>query len=83
MTKACLGCHGAEAVQDSRGSVPDLRYLPPEKHALWNEIVRGGLLKINGMPAHADSVTEEEASAIHAYIIDLQKIYFAQHKDGQ
>jgi quinohemoprotein ethanol dehydrogenase len=46
--------------------------MPEEAHAAFNEIVlRGGLLA-GGMPRWDDLLSEADANAIHAYLIDLQ-----------
>ena len=44
----CAVCHGALVV--SGGVVPDLRMLPPEKHAIFKEIVYDGIIHGAGMP---------------------------------
>ena len=63
----CFACHGDTAV--SGGVIPDLRYTSQATHALWNEIVLGGLLKSGGMASYASILSEEDASAIQAYVI--------------
>ncbi len=63
----CMVCHGALAV--SGGVVPDLRMLPPEKHAIFNEIVYDGVIHGAGMPKLADLVSEQDVHDIHAYVI--------------
>ena len=82
-TWVCDGCH-SPAVDGSgawveNGAVPDLRYAPPQVHRQWHAIVLGGTHWEQGMPGFADppkfafpnmKMTEEEADAIHAYIID-------------
>jgi quinohemoprotein ethanol dehydrogenase len=63
----CMVCHGALVV--SGGVVPDLRMLPPEKHAIFKEIVYDGVIHGAGMPRLGDLVTEQDVLDIHAYII--------------
>jgi len=63
----CAVCHGALAV--SGGVVPDLRMLPPEKHAIFNEIVYDGIIHGAGMPKLSDLVSEQDVHDIHAYVI--------------
>jgi quinohemoprotein ethanol dehydrogenase len=63
----CMVCHGALVV--SGGVVPDLRMLPPEKHAIFKEIVYDGVIHGAGMPKLGDLVTEQDVRDIHAYII--------------
>src|SRR6266567_2008945 len=82
-TFVCDGCHspgldGSGAwVLD--GAVPDLRYMPPEVHKDWYQIVLGGSHWDKGMPGFADppkfafphaKMTVQDADAIHAYVID-------------
>ena len=64
----CMGCHGLNAI--SGLLIPDLRgsaYLWDAKD--WEDVVRGGKLKSKGMASFADNVTEEEAQAVRAYVI--------------
>jgi quinohemoprotein ethanol dehydrogenase len=79
----CEGCHspgidgsGARVLD---GAIPDLRYMPPEVHKKWHEIVLGGSDWAKGMPGMAfpprfafpkGRMTVEQADAIHAYVID-------------
>ncbi len=63
----CMVCHGALVV--SGGVVPDLRMLPPEKHAIFKDIVYDGVIHGAGMPMMGDLVTEQDVQDIHAYII--------------
>lgn len=65
----CELCHGIEAIA-GRGSVPDLRRLNAPRYELFSQIVRGGLLKANGMPIFADSISEEQLPALKAYILE-------------
>jgi quinohemoprotein ethanol dehydrogenase len=82
-TFVCDGCHspgldGSGAwVLD--GAVPDLRYMPPDAHEGWYQIVLGGSHWDKGMPGFADppkfafpsdKMTVQDADAIHAYVID-------------
>jgi mono/diheme cytochrome c family protein len=62
----CGGCHG---LHGSTPMLPDLRRMSPEKHKLFQQIVRGGLLEPLGMSSFADDLSEQEVTAIHAYII--------------
>jgi quinohemoprotein ethanol dehydrogenase len=63
----CGSCHGFYAI--SGGSIRDLRYMQPETHAAFKDIVLGGIMKEIGMASFADVFTEAEVEAIHAYII--------------
>ncbi|MBV23580.1 MAG: PQQ-dependent dehydrogenase, methanol/ethanol family [Rhodospirillaceae bacterium] len=62
--KACHKCH-----RNLHGIYPDLRRMTPDKHEMFLEIVRGGLLQEGGMASFADSLSEEDAQAIHDYLI--------------
>ena len=64
--RVCVWCHGMGAV----GTVnADLRLMTAETHERFQAIVRGGLLRENGMESFADAVTQEEAELIHQYVI--------------
>jgi quinohemoprotein ethanol dehydrogenase len=93
-TFVCDGCHspgldGSGAwVLD--GAVPDLRYMPPDAHKDWYQIVLGGSHWDSGMPGFAnppkfafpsDKMTVADADALHAYVIDgAWKAYKAEHE---
>ncbi len=63
----CTVCHGFRAI--GGGLIPDLRYLTPETHAIFDRIVGEGLLEPAGMPSFEGRLTPQEIEAIHAYII--------------
>jgi quinohemoprotein ethanol dehydrogenase len=65
-TQHCSFCHGTMVV--SPGVIPDLRRLDENKRAHFQDIVRGGILKDNGMASFGDLISKEEADAILAYI---------------
>jgi len=64
----CSRCHGTGAV--SGGILPDLRYMQPGTHQLFNQIVIDGIFNDIGMISFADVLTEEDASAIHDHLIE-------------
>ena len=64
----CALCHSNQL----RSITPDLRRMPAEVHKQFNEIVLHGLFLPGGMPRWDDRLTEADANAIHAYLIDLQ-----------
>jgi quinohemoprotein ethanol dehydrogenase len=64
----CMGCHGMGLV--SMDSVPDLRYIPEAFHKSFKDIVLGGALKDRGMVSFAQVISNEQADALHAYILD-------------
>ena len=47
----------------------DLRYMTAETHEQFNDIVIRGLRADRGMPAFADKYNEQDAEAVHAFII--------------
>ena len=61
----CAVCHG----QNAAGGVKDLRHMTPETHADFLDIVLGGKRKAQGMASFADRLSEDDAKAIHAYLI--------------
>jgi quinohemoprotein ethanol dehydrogenase len=62
----CGFCHGNAAI--SPGVTPDLRRMNENIRDHFQDIVRGGMLKDNGMASFGDLVSEEEAEAIKSYI---------------
>ena len=61
----CSRCHGDGAV----GGVKDLRWMTPERHAAFDDIVLKGIRADRGMASFGDLLTREQADAIHAYLI--------------
>jgi quinohemoprotein ethanol dehydrogenase len=64
----CMACHGDAAVGGQ--VIPDLRAITPQTHSNWQAIVRGGLHWDKGMVGFAEILSEEEADAIHHYVIE-------------
>ncbi|MYE48052.1 MAG: PQQ-dependent dehydrogenase, methanol/ethanol family [Gammaproteobacteria bacterium] len=64
----CMHCHGPNAA--SGGNVSDLRHSHISIFDIWTEIVLDGTLESNGMPAHADVLTQDESDAIKYYVQD-------------
>ncbi len=64
----CVLCHSNQ----HRSITPDLRRMQPASHQAFKQIVLKGLLQANGMPRWDDVLTESDADALHAYLIDLQ-----------
>jgi PQQ-dependent dehydrogenase (methanol/ethanol family) len=62
----CRICHGGNVL--SSGMTPDLRYMSAETHASFKDIVVRGARP--GMPPFADVLSEGDADAIHAFLID-------------
>jgi quinohemoprotein ethanol dehydrogenase len=63
--QTCAQCHGALAI----GGMKDLRYMTAETHAAFNDIVLRGTRSELGMASFADLLTEQDAEAVHAYVI--------------
>ncbi|HIG40696.1 MAG: PQQ-dependent dehydrogenase, methanol/ethanol family [bacterium] len=66
--KYCGWCHGGGVV--SSMLYPDLRYLSPDKHAIFKEIVVDGALQGLGMPKFDDVLDASQALAIQAFVIE-------------
>jgi quinohemoprotein ethanol dehydrogenase len=63
--ETCSTCHG----KDARGGMKDLRWMTPETHAEFFDIVLGGKRTEKGMASFADILSKEQAEAIHQYLI--------------
>jgi mono/diheme cytochrome c family protein len=91
----CTNCHGSNLdgtgawIMD--GAIPDLRYMPQDAHDRFIPIVMAGIKRRNGMPGFSDGgenyplvntkMTLDDATAIHAYLIDMQwKAYEAEQQ---
>ncbi|MFT5888525.1 MAG: quinohemoprotein ethanol dehydrogenase [Zhongshania sp.] len=68
----CNACHGTEAI--SNGAIPDLRHLPPAFHDNFNAIVLDGVMSKAGMVGFADVLSEDDAYAIHAFILEQANV---------
>jgi PQQ-dependent dehydrogenase (methanol/ethanol family) len=67
--KHCLVCHGYDAI--SGGVIPDLRASGAVADAAtFKSIVLGGALKSQGMVSFAKVMTDADAAAVRAYLID-------------
>ena len=65
--KYCGVCHGPGV--RAGGVLPDLRYMVPGTHIVFEDIVLGGILKERGMVSFAGSLSKEDTKAVHQYII--------------
>ena len=61
----CSTCHA----KDARGGVKDLRWMSPDTHAEFLDIVLRGTRSERGMASFADILTKPQAEAIHQYLI--------------
>ena len=70
---ACGLCHGSLTIgRRPYSSVPDLRYLTADKHKQFKNIVLKGFRRPQGMLPYEGIISEEDAEAIHAFIIERQ-----------
>jgi quinohemoprotein ethanol dehydrogenase len=63
----CSWCHGVEA---EPGILPDMLSLTPGTHQIFKEIVLDGLYESKGMAGFSDVLSENDVTAIQAYILD-------------
>jgi quinohemoprotein ethanol dehydrogenase len=63
--QTCAVCHGQRAI----GGVKDLRHMTADTHAKFNDIVLRGLYLDKGMANFSDLISQQQADAIHAYLI--------------
>ena len=76
----CAYCHGDGF--RTGGPTPDLRWSSPQVHDIWQDIVRGGILKSLGMVSFAEFVSEEDAEAIRQYALsEANRVYLQQHTE--
>src|SRR5690606_12745852 len=64
-SQTCVRCHGEDAI----GGVKDLRFMTPQGHARFDDVVLKGILRERGMESFADLLTPEDSEAIHQYLI--------------
>jgi len=73
---SCSVCHGPGVV-GSTGGLPDLRYSTADIHSAWDAIVRAGAFAGKGMPGFAHVLSEADASAVQAYVIEQTRATIA------
>ncbi|HKY92388.1 MAG TPA: PQQ-dependent dehydrogenase, methanol/ethanol family [Nevskiaceae bacterium] len=71
----CGVCHGLNVV--GGGIIPDLRYLTPDKHAIFAGIVAGAKAD-RGMPSFAGRIPQEDVEAIRQYVIARSHVLKAE-----
>jgi quinohemoprotein ethanol dehydrogenase len=75
----CAACHG----QNANGTGPkDLRFLKPDSHKDFNDIVLGGKFRDRGMVPFNGVLTAEQVESVHSYVIsrgqeDWQPVFVA------
>jgi quinohemoprotein ethanol dehydrogenase len=62
----CSTCHGQSAIGSG---AKDLRFIKPQSHTEFNEIVLGGKFKDKGMVPFNGVLTAEQVDAVHSYVI--------------
>jgi len=72
----CSVCHGP-GVTGSGGGTPDLRYSSAAVHESWDAIVRGGAYVGKGMASFAGVLSEDDSTAVHAYVIEQTRATIA------
>lgn len=75
----CALCHGVAA----RGGIKDLRFMTPETHAQFLDIVIGGTRQQVGMAGFADKLSQEDAQAIHTYLLTRANEDWGQSGSGK
>lgn len=63
----CAVCHGLLAV--SSGTIQDLRHLDETGHRRFDAVVRGGILRNQGMPSFSDLLSEGDVASIQEYLL--------------
>ncbi len=76
----CSYCHGDG--MRTGGLTPDLRYANSNVHGIWQDIVRGGVLKAAGMVAFDKFVSESDAEAIRQYVLSEANILYRRQQSG-
>ena len=74
----CAYCHGGYG--DRLSDYPDLTRLQRGVHDRFLDIVLRGALRSNGMDGFADVLSQEDAEAIHAYLIREQRRTFEANR---
>jgi quinohemoprotein ethanol dehydrogenase len=64
----CMSCHSVEG-RTLPGLFPNLFELSAQKHAIFQQIVRDGVLEGRGMAGFADVLSEPDIDAIQAYVV--------------
>lgn len=72
----CRICHQPI---DAPGGYPNLFRMAPEKHEIFADIVLRGVFSARGMASFSDALSETEAHAIHAWLIDKAYQFRARH----
>ena len=76
----CSYCHG-DGLRTG-GATPDLRWSSEQTHAMWQDIVLGGILAPLGMVSFADYVTEDDSEAIRQYVLAEANRAYAERQSA-
>lgn len=68
----CSACHSVFG-NNHYSDIPDLTMMNAATHASFNDIVLKGKLSYYGMAGFADVLKQEDAEAIHHYLVSLQQ----------
>ncbi|CAN5739450.1 PQQ-dependent methanol/ethanol family dehydrogenase [soil metagenome] len=74
----CETCHGIAGKHNSLH--PDLLKLTIAKHQLFEKIVLDGMLSSSGMASFKNSLSKQDAEAIHHYILSLQQAAYKKQQ---
>jgi quinohemoprotein ethanol dehydrogenase len=66
----CQRCHVQGGLQGGVGEYPDLWNMAPQTLAAFDAIVRGGAYRFAGMANFSDVLSEQDAAAIKAFIVN-------------
>jgi quinohemoprotein ethanol dehydrogenase len=75
----CGVCH----TNQTGSGAPDLRRMSEGAHKAFDDIVLKGALKAGGMPQWDDVLTQEDADAIHAYLISIAQQAWQAEQSGR
>lgn len=78
----CFICHG-DFGNRHLSQHPDLSKLTEAKHLVFNDIVLKGILSQNGMASFSNSLSEEDAEAIHQYVLKQQIEGYNKQKEKE
>ena len=79
---ACGVCHGSTGVGSRpHTSVPDLRYMTPETHKDFRNIVLRGYRRPTGMIPYDGILEDADIDTIHAYLISRQWELYQQRQN--
>ncbi len=75
----CARCH---SYRGSPGSYPNLWNMPAAAHASFNDVLMNGTLAYGGMASFSDVLSQEDADAIHAFLIADRHAMESEAEDG-